>query len=144
MLLHLLILPLSIVFHPPLWPFQLFLFSRGSFKELLKGLLGTGNPFFSTDTAAALRAVEIGADLIIKATKVDGVYSEDPVKNPKAKKYDKISYDKVINDRLAVMDLTATKICQDAKVPIVVFNFEHLDKLPKVISGRIKRTIVQD
>ena len=83
---------------------------------------GTGNPFFSTDTAAALRAVEIDADIIMKATMVDGVYDSDPKKNPNAKKYDKVTYDEVLANNLAVMDSTAASLCKDNDMPILVFS----------------------
>ncbi len=116
-------------------------------KALDKGKIvilagGTGSPFVTTDTCAAIRAAELGADALLKATKVDGVYSDDPIKNSKAKRYDKITYDKYINERLAVLDLTAVKICQEADVPIMVFNLSNLDKLTQVIAGKIKRTII--
>ena len=104
---------------------------------------GTGNPYVTTDTCAAIRAAELGADAIFKATKVDGVYSDDPNKNPQAKRFDIISYDEVIDHRLGVIDLTAIRICQETKIPIVVFNFQDLDKLGKVIDGTIKRSIIQ-
>ena len=83
---------------------------------------GTGNPYFSTDTAAALRAMEIGADVVIKATKVDGVYDSDPKKNPDAKKFDQLSYIDVLNRRLEVMDSTAISLCMENKLPILVLN----------------------
>ena len=83
---------------------------------------GTGNPYFTTDTTAALRAIEIGADVILKATKVDGVYSSDPVKNKKARKYDTLRYIDVLKRGLKVMDATATSLCMDNKLPIIVFN----------------------
>ncbi len=103
---------------------------------------GTGSPFVTTDTCAAIRSAELGADALLKATKVDGVYSDDPVKNPGAKRFDKISYDEYINQRLKVLDLTAVRICQEAKVPIMVFNLNNLDKLKDVISGKIRRTVI--
>ncbi len=103
---------------------------------------GTGSPFVTTDTCAAIRSAELGADALLKATKVDGVYSDDPMKNSRAKRYDKISYDDYINKRLEVLDLTAVRICQEASVPIVVFNLENLNKLMHVISGKINRTII--
>ncbi len=97
---------------------------------------GTGNPFFSTDTTAALRASEIGAQVILKATKVDGVYSDDPVKNPKAVKYDKISYVEALTKRLQVMDSTAFSLCMDNKVPIIVFDMKNTSNIKNAVLGR--------
>lgn len=105
---------------------------------------GTGNPYVTTDTCAAIRAAELGADAIFKATKVDGVYSEDPKKNPKAKRLDRLTFDEVINLRLGVIDLTAVRICQEAKVPIMVFDFNDLDHLEKVMAGKKPRSIIKD
>jgi uridylate kinase len=96
---------------------------------------GTGNPFFTTDSAAALRASEIDADIVIKATKVDGVYDKDPKKHPDAKRYSEISYQKVIQDRLNVMDMTAFTICQENKIPIMVVNFWNDHDLLKAVGG---------
>lgn len=103
---------------------------------------GTGNPFFSTDTAAALRALEIGSELILKGTKVDGVYSADPVKDPNAKRYDKITYIDVINNGLKVMDSTAISMCMDNKLPIIVFNLFEKGSLKKVVMGERLGTYV--
>jgi len=103
---------------------------------------GTGNPYFTTDTAAALRAMEIGADVIIKATKVDGVYSADPVKDPRAKKYDTISYMDVLKKGLSVMDSTAISLCMDNSLPIVVFNLRGKDNIKNVVRGKKIGTIV--
>lgn len=103
---------------------------------------GTGNPYFTTDTAAALRAMEIGAEVIIKATKVDGVYSADPVKDPNAKKYDTISYMDVLKKGLSVMDSTAISLCMDNNLPIVVFNLRGKDNIKSVARGKKIGTIV--
>ncbi|MFO7160397.1 MAG: UMP kinase [[Clostridium] cellulosi] len=105
---------------------------------------GTGNPFFSTDTAAALRAAEIDADIIMKATMVDGVYDNDPKKNPNAKKFDTISYIDVLNRGLGVMDSTATSLCMDNNIPILVFNLEERDSIVRAVMGEKIGTIVKD
>ncbi len=96
---------------------------------------GTGNPYFTTDTAAALRAIEIGADVIIKATKVDGVYTSDPIKDKKAKKYDRLRYIDVLKKRLQVMDATAISLCMDHSLPIIVFNLTQYGNIRRVILG---------
>lgn len=96
---------------------------------------GTGNPFFSTDTAAALRAVEIDADIIMKATMVDGVYDSDPKKNPDAKRYDRVSFDEVLAKNLAVMDSTAASLCKDNNMPILVFSVEEPMNIYKAVCG---------
>jgi uridylate kinase len=103
---------------------------------------GTGNPFFSTDTAAALRAVEIDAGVLIKATKVDGVYDSDPQKNPAAKKFDRLSYIEVLNRRLEVMDSTAVSLCMDNKLPILVLNLWDPTSLEKALRGEPVGTLV--
>lgn len=103
---------------------------------------GTGNPFFSTDTAASLRALEIGADVLIKGTKVDGVYSADPCKDKSATKFDKLSYIDVISKRLKVMDLTAISMCMDHKLPVIVFNVFESGSLMKVVSGENRGTLI--
>lgn len=103
---------------------------------------GTGNPYFSTDTAAALRAAEIKADVLLKATKVDGVYSDDPMKNSKAKRFEKISYLDVLNKNLRVMDTTAISFCMENKLPIIVFKLLEKDNLKKVILGKEYSTLV--
>jgi uridylate kinase len=103
---------------------------------------GTGRPFVTTDTAAALGAAEIGADVVIKATQVDGVYSADPKKDPKARLYNRLTYDQVINDRLAVMDLSAVELCQRCRIPIVVFNLHVGGNLKRIILGETLGTIV--
>lgn len=105
---------------------------------------GTGNPFFSTDTAAALRAVEIEADVIMKATMVDGVYDSDPKKNPDAKKYDTITYQDVLNKELAVMDSTASALCKDNDLPILVFSIEEPENIYKAVCGENIGTVVEN
>ncbi len=105
---------------------------------------GTGNPFFTTDTAAALRAVEIKADVILKGTRVDGVYSDDPEKNPEAVKFDKISFDDVYKKKLKVMDMTAFTICYENNMPIIVFNMNKEKNLSKIIlEGKNTGTLVK-
>jgi uridylate kinase len=103
---------------------------------------GTGNPFFTTDTAAALRAIEINADLLLKATKVNGVYSDDPLKNPKATRYPRLTYDKVLTDKLNVMDATAVVMCRDNRLPLRVFNLNNAGDLPRVVRGEDVGTLV--
>lgn len=104
---------------------------------------GTGNPYFTTDTAAALRAMEINADVIMKATKVDGIYDKDPVKHKDAKKFDEIKYIEVLNKGLQVMDSTAISLCMDNKLPIITFNLRDPENISKVISGKKVGTIVK-
>ncbi len=120
---------------------------RRALRHLEKGRIvifaaGTGNPFFTTDTAAALRAIEIGAEIILKATKVDGVYSADPVKDPHAKKYDTISYIDVLKKGLSVMDTTAITLCMDNDIPIMVFNLRGKGNIQNAISGKKVGTLV--
>ena len=120
---------------------------RRAVRHLEKGRVvifggGTGNPFFSTDTAAALRANEIGAEVILKATKVDGIYDSDPKKNPKAKRYDQITYQEALFKRLTVMDSTAFSMCQDNKMPIIVFDLFKPHNLRSVILGEKVGTVV--
>lgn len=103
---------------------------------------GTGNPFFSTDTGAALRAAEIDAEVILKATMVDGVYDSDPKKNPDAKKYDHISYLQVINDDLQVMDMTAATFCNERKIPFYVFSIEDPNNIVEVVRGNNVGTLL--
>ena len=103
---------------------------------------GTGNPFFSTDTAAALRAAEMEADIIMKATMVDGVYDSDPKTNPNAKKYDTVSYHEVLNKDLAVMDSTAASLCKDNNIPILVFSIEDPENIYKAVCGENIGTVV--
>ena len=104
---------------------------------------GTGNPYFSTDTTAALRASELGADAILKATKVDGIYDKDPAKFPDAVKFDKISYLDALEKRLAVMDSTAFSLCMDNRIPIIVFNMNKPGNIERVIEGQKIGTIVE-
>lgn len=103
---------------------------------------GTGNPFFTTDTAAALRGAEIGAQIVLKATKVDGVYTADPKKDPSATRYDKISFDEAISRNLAVMDATAFALCRDQKLPINVFSIFKRGALKRVVLGESEGTLV--
>lgn len=104
---------------------------------------GTGNPYFTTDSAAALRANEIGADVILKGTRVDGIYSADPEKDPDAVKYDNISFSKVIVDGLNVMDMTAFTICRENNLPIIVFDINDHGSLKKIVGGEAIGTLVQ-
>lgn len=103
---------------------------------------GTGNPFFTTDTTAALRAAEIQADVVMKATKVDGVYNSDPVKNPDAVRFDKITYDEMLERKLQVMDLTAITMCRENKMPIIVFNMTIPGNIIKALSGDALSTTI--
>lgn len=103
---------------------------------------GTGSPYFTTDTAAALRAIELKADVIIKGTRVDGVFDCDPEKNPKAKLYKKLSYTNVLEKNLKVMDLTAITLCQENNLPILVFNMNKKDNLKKIVSGDTVGTLI--
>ncbi len=103
---------------------------------------GTGNPFFTTDTAAALRGSEIGAEIVLKATKVDGIYSADPKKDPKATRFDKISFNDAISRNLAVMDATAFALCRDQKLPINVFSIFKAGALKRVVCGEDEGTLV--
>lgn len=111
-------------------------------KEIVIFVAGTGNPFFSTDSGAALRALEIKADLLIKATKVDGVYDSDPFKNSHAKKYQQVSFDEVITKDLKVMDLTAFDLCKNHKINIDVCNIFHKNALKDSIEGNSQGTII--
>ena len=105
---------------------------------------GTCNPYFSTDPAGALRAVEIDADILIKATKVDGVYSSDPQENPDAQKYDRLSYMEAINLRLKIMDSTALSLCMDNNMPIAVINLWKKDSLLQIVRGDTVGTLVSN
>ena len=105
---------------------------------------GTGNPFFSTDTTAALRAAEIGAQVILKATKVDGIYDADPVKNPEAKRFTHITYTDALSRRLQVMDSTAFSLCMDNKMPIIVFDMNKEDNIRLAIEGASVGTLVSE
>ena len=120
---------------------------RRAIRHLEKGRVtifgaGMGNPFFTTDTAASLRAIEIGADILVKATRVDGVYSADPEKNPAAIRYDKLSFDKVIDDRLNVMDTTAIVMCRDNSLPIRVFDMHVPGNLIRLVEGENVGTLI--
>jgi uridylate kinase len=122
---------------------------RRAMRHLEKGRViilgaGTGHPYFSTDTAASLRAVEIEADVIIKGTRVDGVYDSDPEKNSKAFKFDKISYLDILKKNLRVMDLTAVSLCQENNLPLVVFNMNAPDNLLKLVIGEKIGTVVHN
>jgi uridylate kinase len=120
---------------------------RRAMRHLEKGRVvvfaaGTGNPYFTTDTAAALRAMEIRADVILKATKVDGIYSADPVKDPTARRYERISYLDVLQQQLQVMDATAISLCMDNALPIVVFNMNEAGNIGRVVRGEPVGTLV--
>ena len=121
---------------------------RRAIRHIEKGRVvifagGTGNPYFSTDTAAALRAIEIQAEAVLKGTKVDGVYEADPVKNPNARKYDSLRYIDVLNQGLKVMDATAVSLCMENSLPIVVFNLSEGQNLQRILKGESVGTIVQ-
>ncbi len=121
---------------------------RRAIRHMEKGRVvifvgGTGNPYFTTDTTAALRAIEIGAEVILKATKVDGVYSSDPVKNKRARKYDSLRYIDVLKKRLKVMDATAISLCMDNKLPIIVLDLFKKGNIKRVILGEKIGTIVK-
>ena len=124
------------------------LYNRDKVLEAMKNSIvcilsgGTGNPFFTTDTAAALRAVEIGADVLLKGTRVDGVYTSDPEKDPNAEKFEKISFEEVINRRLKVMDSTAFTMCRENNMPLVVFDMNKPGNLSKLIDGEAIGTLV--
>jgi len=111
-------------------------------KKVVIFAAGTGNPFFTTDTAAALRGAEVGAEIVLKATKVDGVYSADPKKDPKATRYSTISFDEAISKNLQVMDATAFALCRDQKLPIKVFSIVKSGALRRVIEGADEGTLV--
>jgi len=113
---------------------------RRCIRHLEKGRIvilcgGTGNPFFTTDTSAALRASEIEAEVLLKATKVDGVYSDDPEANPDAKRYDRLDYDDVVRQDLKIIDVAAISLCKDSRIPIIVFNLKRDGNIRKVIAG---------
>ena len=121
---------------------------RRAVRHLEKGRVvvfaaGTGNPFFTTDSAASLRASEINADLMIKATKVDGVYDSDPVKNPAAKRFERLTYDEVLTRKLGVMDATAIVMCRDNNIPLRIINIFNEGDLDRVVSGEQIGTIVE-
>jgi uridylate kinase len=104
---------------------------------------GTGNPFFTTDSAASLRGIEIGADLVLKATKVDGVYSSDPMKDKDAVRYKELGYDEVLAKNLGVMDATAIALCRDQSMPVRVFNMNKKGALMRIIQGEDEGTLVK-
>jgi len=122
---------------------------RRALRHLEKGRVvifagGTGNPYFTTDTAAALRALEIEADVILKATKVEGVYSSDPFKDKKAEKFDEIGYVEVLNRRLKIMDATAISLCMDNRLPIIIFNLQKRGNIKRIVLGEKVGTIIKD
>lgn len=122
---------------------------RRAIRHLEKGRVvifgaGTGHPYFSTDTAASLRAVEIGADVLIKGTRVDGIFSADPEKDENATKYDHITYYDILKKKLRIMDLTAVSLCQENELPLVVFNMDKKGNLMKLVTGQKVGTIVKD
>jgi len=122
---------------------------RRAVRHLEKGRMvilaaGTGNPHFTTDTAAALRATELGCEVLLKASKVDGVYTDDPQKNPKAKKIERLSYLDVLNQRLGVMDITAISMCMEHRLPIIVFNLRREGNILKGVSGEPVGTIIEE
>jgi len=121
---------------------------RRAVRHLEKGRVvvfaaGTGNPFFTTDSAASLRAIEMGAEVMLKATQVDGVYTDDPKKNPEATRYERISYDEAINKKLAVMDATALVLCRDQGMPVRVFDLHAPGNLKRVVAGENVGTLVE-
>ncbi|NUN24810.1 MAG: UMP kinase [Candidatus Jettenia caeni] len=111
-------------------------------KDIIIFAGGTGNPYFTTDTAAALRAIEISADVMLKATQVDGVYTDDPIKNASAKRYEKLTYMDVLSNRLGVMDLTAISLSMENKLPIIVFNMNERENIKKAIIGESVGTYI--
>ena len=120
---------------------------RRAIRHLEKGRViifaaGTGNPYFSTDTAAALRAMEIKADILLKATSVDGIYTADPKRDPNAVRYDTISYDQLLRDNLKVMDTTAVSLCRDNNMPMMVFSMREQGNITRVVSGEPLGTLV--
>ncbi len=120
---------------------------RRAVRHLEKGRIvifagGTGNPFFTTDTAASLRAIEIEADVLLKATKVNGIYSDDPVKNPAARRFDRLTFDRVLAERLEVMDQTAIVMCRDNGLPLQVFNLNNAGDLMRIVRGDDVGTVV--
>jgi uridylate kinase len=121
---------------------------RRAIRHLEKGRVvifaaGTGNPFFTTDSAASLRAIEINADIMLKATKVDGVYSADPVKDPDARRYRRLTYDEVLDRKLMVMDATAIVLCRDQNMPIMVFDITRPGGLLEAVEGKDIGTVVE-
>lgn len=130
-----------------MYPIGDYYSSRHAIEAMEQGMVaiiagGTGNPFFTTDTGAALRAVEVAADAMFKGTRVDGIYTADPEKDPTATKFDRISYDEVVARGLRVMDLTATALCKENGMPIVVFDMDTPGNLAKVLAGENIGTVV--
>lgn len=124
------------------------LIRRRAIRHMEKGRVvifaaGTGNPYFSTDTAASLRAIEVGADVLLKATKVDGVFNKDPIKHRDAVKFDKMDYLDVLNGRLKVMDSTAVSLCMDNNIPIIVFNVKEENSISKILHGNKIGTLIK-
>jgi len=122
---------------------------RRAMRHMEKGRIvifgaGTGNPFFTTDSAAALRASELEVDALLKATKVDGVYSDDPMTNPKAKRYRRLTYREALDKRLRIMDAAAFSLCSDNRIPIVVFDFFRKDEILRVVRGDAAGTLVSE
>jgi uridylate kinase len=120
---------------------------RRAVRHLEKGrvtifVAGTGNPYFTTDTAAALRAIEIGAEVLLKATKVDGVYDADPMKDPSARRYDRLTYQDVLRDQLKVLDAAAVSLCQENDLPILVFDLNTPDNIRRVATGEPVGTLI--
>jgi uridylate kinase len=120
---------------------------RRAVRHLEKGRViilaaGTGNPYFTTDTAAALRAVEIGAEIILKATKVDGVYDSDPLTNPGARRYERLTYSQVLAQRLRVLDATAVSLCMENDTPIIVFDLNKPENITRVAAGEPVGTLI--
>jgi uridylate kinase len=122
---------------------------RRAIRHLEKGRVvilaaGTGNPFFTTDTAASLRAIEIDAEVLLKATKVNGIYTDDPIKNPNAERYHRLTFDKVLADKLEVMDATAIVMCRDNNLPLRVFNLHSAGDLLRIVDGEDVGTLVSN
>ncbi|MBF0135007.1 MAG: UMP kinase [Magnetococcus sp. DMHC-1] len=122
---------------------------RHALDDLARGRIlicaaGTGNPYFTTDTAASLRAAEMGADLLLKGTKVDGVYSDDPKTNHNAQRYDQLTFDQVLHQKLQVMDLTAISLCQANKIPIMVFSILERGVLTAILNGEQRGTLIKE
>jgi uridylate kinase len=121
--------------------------SRRAVRHLEKGRIvilagGTGNPFFTTDTCAALRASELGAEVLLKATKVDGVYSDDPNTNPNAKRYNRLTYDDVVQQDLKILDVAAVSLCKQSNIPIIVFNLKQEGNIRRVVAGEPVGTFI--
>jgi uridylate kinase len=122
---------------------------RRAIRHMEKGRVvifaaGTGNPYFSTDTAAALRAMEVKAEIILKATKVDGIYDADPLKNPKARRFERLTYLEVLQKGLRVMDTTAISLCMDNHLPIIVYDVKHQGNLRRIVQGDPIGTLVKE